>query len=232
MMLTFGRNVRAISGPAGVRASFGLGPLQGGSMTSRLIAVIAGSLLLGIVAALILIPTAGKQQLTPPAKSVGQAQVGGPFKLVDQTGKTVTDADYRGRYMLVYFGYKYCPDVCPAGLQVMSAALDKLGPKAEKITPVFITLDPDRDTPAKLREYIQSFHPRFVALTGSADDIAKAAKAYRVFWKKVPDEKNPTDYTIDHSSVIYLMTPGGEYAAHFTHATNVDQMAAKLAERL
>jgi protein SCO1 len=202
-------------------------------MPSRLFAVIGASLMLGVLAALVLVPGARERLFSAPSvATVGKAQVGGPFRLVDGSGKTVTDADFRGRFMLVYFGYTYCPDVCPAGLQVMAAALDKLGPKAEKITPIFITLDPERDTPAKIGEYVHSFHPRMVGLTGSLEEIAKVAKAYRVFWKKVSDDKNPGEYTVDHSSIIYLMDPKGEYVAHFTHATNVDQMAAKLAERL
>lgn len=203
-------------------------------MPSRLIAVIATSLMLGVVAGLILVPGARdrlKSSATGGA-TVGRAAVGGPFRLVDASGKTVTEADFKGRFMLIYFGYTFCPDVCPAGLQVMAAALDKLGPKASMVVPVFITLDPERDTPPKVAEYVKSFSPRLVGLTGSAEEIAKVAKEYRVFWKKVPDDKHPGDYTLDHSSVIYLMDTKGEYATHFTHASNVDQMAAKIAERL
>ena len=161
-------------------------------------------------------------------RSEGKALVGGPFQLTDQNGRTVTDRDFHGRFMLVYFGYTYCPDVCPAGLQVMAAALDQIGPKADRVVPVFISLDPDRDTPKQLGEYVKSFGPRFVGLTGSAEEIGKAAKAYRVYFKKVADQKSPENYTLDHTSIIYLMDDKGEFVSHFTHATNPDQLAAQL----
>ena len=111
----------------------------------------------------------------------GKSLVGGPFSLVDQTGKRVTDKDYRGKYMLVFFGYTNCPDICPAGLQVMSAALEKLGHRGDDIVPLFITVDPERDTPQKLAAYVKNFSPRLIGLTGSPSDVAAAAKAYRVF---------------------------------------------------
>ena len=122
--------------------------------------------------------------------------------------------------MLVFFGFTYCPDVCPTALQVMAAALDKLGPKAERITPVLITVDPERDTPAQLASYVKSFHPRLVGLTGTPAEIDAVAKAYRVYVKKVPDPKSTAGYTIDHSSIIYVMGPDGAYRTHFTHATS------------
>lgn len=199
-------------------------------MNTRLIIVAIAGLALGIAAAFALLSPAPNS--TTSSASLGKAQVGGPFSLVDQSGKTVTDADFRGRYMLVYFGYTYCPDVCPAGLQVMAAALDKLGAKAERVAPVFITLDPARDTPARLGEYVKSFDPRLVGLGGSEEALAKVAKAYRVYSKKIVDPKAPADYTLDHSSIIYLMDPKGEFVMHFTHATNPDTIAERLAKVL
>jgi len=166
------------------------------------------------------------------AQSTGKALVGGPFSLTDHTGKRVTDRDFRGRYMLVYFGYTFCPDICPASLQVISAALDQLGPAADQVTPVFITMDPERDTPEKLAAYIKSFHPRLVGLTGSPAELASALKAYRVYAKKVPDEKDPASYTMDHSSVVYLMGPDGDLVTFAADSTNVGALVAQLRKAL
>jgi protein SCO1 len=162
----------------------------------------------------------------------GKALIGGPFSLVDTNGKRVSDTDFRGRYMLVFFGYTYCPDICPAGLQVITAALDQLGAVGEHITPVFVTIDPTRDTPEKLSAYLKSFHPRFVGLTGSPEEIAAAVKAYRVYAKKVPDERNPADYTMDHTSIVYLMNPAGNMVAFAPDATKADALAAQLRKGL
>ena len=120
--------------------------------------------------------------------------------------------------------------MCPTALQVIAAALDKLGPKAERITPVLITIDPERDTPAQLASYVKSFHPRLVGLTGTPAEIEAVTKAYRVYVKKVPDPKSTAGYTIDHSSIIYVMGPDGAYRTHFTHATSVDAMAERLGQ--
>jgi protein SCO1 len=158
----------------------------------------------------------------------GKALIGGPFSLVDTNGKRVRDTDFRGRYMLVFFGYTYCPDICPAGLQVISAALEQLGTAGEQITPVFITIDPARDTPDKLAAYLKSFNPRFIGLTGSPEEIATAIKAYRVYAKKVPDERNPADYTMDHTSIVYLMNPAGNMVAFAPDATKADALVEQV----
>ena len=199
----------------------------------RLVLIVAAGLLVGGLAAVALIPQA-RERLLPAAgiKSVGQALVGGPFTLTDHTGKRVTDQDFRGRHMLVFFGFTFCPDVCPSGLQVISAALDKLGPKAQRITPLFITIDPERDTPSQLASYVKSFHRRLVGLTGTPAEIDAVAKAYRVYVKKVADPKSTAGYTMDHSAIIYVMGPDGRYVAHFTHATNVDTLADRLRKLL
>ena len=158
----------------------------------------------------------------------GKALIGGPFTLVDQTGKTVTDQDFRGRYMLVFFGFTHCPDICPAELQVMSAALDALGPKADSVVPIFITLDPERDTQAAMAAYVKNFGPRFVGLTGSSEQIAAAAKAYRVAYSKFQQDKTSSDYIIDHSALVYLMGKDGEYITHFAYGTPASQMTDTL----
>lgn len=200
-------------------------------MRARLVVIAALAFLLGGLVALLALPSV-RDKLLPSRISVGQALVGGPFKLTDQTGRRVTEADFRGKYMLVLFGFTYCPDICPSGLQVMSAALTQLGAKADRVVPVFISVDHERDTPAQLAEYVKSFHPRLVGLTGSAEDIAAAAKAYRVYYKKVVDEKSTAGFTYDHSALIYLMGPDGRYVAHFTHAAGPDAIAARLAQLL
>jgi cytochrome oxidase Cu insertion factor (SCO1/SenC/PrrC family) len=161
--------------------------------------------------------------------TTGKALVGGPFRLTDQHGKTVGDTDFRGRYMLVVFGYTFCPDVCPAELQVITAALDALGPLADRIQPVFITVDPERDTVSQLALYAGNFHPRLVLLTGSSAAIADVAKAYRVYYARAEGSANAgSDYLMDHSSIIYLMGPDGQFVRHFTYTTD----AAALAEQL
>jgi cytochrome oxidase Cu insertion factor (SCO1/SenC/PrrC family) len=194
--------------------------------------VVAG-LVVGGAAALALFPQARERLLPAPGvKVMGQALIGGHFQLTDHTGKRVTDQDFRGRYVLVFFGFTFCPDVCPSALQVMSAALDKLGPKADRITPVFFTVDPERDTPAQLALYVKSFHPRLVGLTGTPEEVQQAIQAYRVYARKVEDPKSTAGYTYDHSSIIYVMNPDGTYRTHFAHTTNVDAMADRLAKLL
>lgn len=164
----------------------------------------------------------------------GQADVGGPFKLIDQTGKTVTDADYRGRYMLIYFGYSFCPDVCPTTLAVMAQALDKLGGDARRVTPVFITIDPERDTPQVLADYMKAFGPSFVGLTGSVEAIKDVEKKYRVYAVKKPlDPAKPkAGYGMDHSSVLYLMGPNGRLISFYDEAISPDQLAKELRQKI
>ncbi|HXJ02177.1 MAG TPA: SCO family protein [Micropepsaceae bacterium] len=164
--------------------------------------------------------------------STGETVVlGGPFALKDQNGMIRTEKDFPGKYMLVFFGYTYCPDVCPATLAVMAAALDKMGPRGEKIVPIFITVDPKRDTPEKIKSYLSSFGPRFVGLTGDAKDIASVAKEYRVYYREHPAE-NGGEYTVDHSGVVYLMDPAGKFVANYSLDSSPDMMAADLAKHL
>lgn len=164
--------------------------------------------------------------------STGTALVGGPFSLTDQDGKRVTDQDFRGKYMLIFFGYTYCPDVCPSELQVMSAALDQLGPQADKIQPIFITIDPARDTPETLKVYVSNFHPRLIGLTGSEADIASVAKAYRVYYAKAQGSENKADYLMDHGSILYLMGPDGKFVTHFLYGTEAKGLAEALRQAI
>ncbi|WP_373505256.1 SCO family protein [Aestuariivirga sp.] len=152
---------------------------------------------------------------------------GGPFSLIDQNRKRVTEKDFLGQYMLVFFGYTYCPDICPTELQVMTAAIDQMGPAGDRITPVFISIDPERDTPEVLRAYVENFGPRLVGLTGSAERIADVAKAYRVYYAKASNS-GPWDYLMDHSSIIYLMGPDGRYVKHFTYTADAPGLARDL----
>ena len=160
----------------------------------------------------------------------GQAQVGGPFHLTDQNGKSVSDRDFRGRYMLIYFGYSFCPDVCPTTLQVMADAIARLGGKAGRITPVFITIDPERDTPKVLKEYMNAFGPNFVGLTGSAAAIKDVEKKYRVYAEKKPLQGG--NYGMDHSSVLYLMGPDGGLVSYYDEAISPDNLAKELRSKI
>jgi len=160
------------------------------------------------------------------------AAIGGPYALVDHDGRSRTDADFRGGYALIYFGYTYCPDVCPTALSDMIVAIDELGPLGARIQPIFITIDPARDTPDRLKTYVPKFHPRLVGLSGSLAQITAVAKAYRVYFAK---SKGPTaveDYLMDHSSIIFLMDPDGRYVIHFNHGTGPEKMAERLRELL
>jgi len=162
--------------------------------------------------------------------------VGGSFALTDQFGKPRTDADFRGHYMLVFFGFTNCPDICPVELQTISDALDQLdAKKAANVTPIFITVDPERDTPEALRAYVANFYPRLVALTGSVEAIGAVAKSYRVYYAKATGTNAPSDpaaYILDHTAVVYLMGPRGEYVTHFSPGTTAQDMAEDLRNRL
>jgi protein SCO1/2 len=157
--------------------------------------------------------------------------IGGPFHLTDDRGHAVTDADYRGRWMLVFFGYTNCPDECPLTLQRMAAAMAKLGPLADRLAPLFITVDPARDTPARLASYLENFDPRIVGLTGSDAQIAAAAKAYRVFYSPAEHEKSGADI-IGHSTFLYLIDPTGKFNVLFPADLDADTLGATLRQNL
>ncbi|MBV8800549.1 MAG: SCO family protein [Alphaproteobacteria bacterium] len=162
--------------------------------------------------------------------TAGTAQVGGPFRLVDQDGHVRSDADFRGRWMWIYLGYTNCPDVCPTTLALMSEVLKQLGGSANRLAPIFITLDPSRDTPKMLKVYLRAFDPRFIGLTGSEEEIAAVAKEYRVYRVKHPLPGG--GYSIDHSSIICLMGPDGKFAAVYDNSQTPEQIAADLRKRL
>jgi protein SCO1 len=182
--------------------------------------------IIGLLLAVLLLAAGGYLFLS--GSQPAALTVGGPFALIDGDGKPVTDQTWRGKYMLVYFGYTYCPDVCPTTLTSVAAALDKLGPKADQIQPLFITVDPKRDTPAVVKQYAAAFGPRVIGLTGSAEQIAAAAKEYRVYYAEHRTGSGPDDYSMDHSSVLYLMGPDGRFIAPVRADQDGPEIAAAL----
>ncbi len=201
----------------------------GASRKTLLLALLVG-LAAGIMTAVLLVALPTSEPGAQKSEASGRALIGGPFSLVEPSGKRVSDKEFAGRPMLVYFGFTHCPDVCPAGLQVIAAALDRMGDKAKGITPLFITVDPERDTPELLGKYVKSFHPDIVGLSGTPEDIAAVTKAYRVYAKKVPDEERPGEYNVDHSSFMYLMDASGAFVKHFPHSVDAEKLAQELTQ--
>jgi protein SCO1/2 len=158
--------------------------------------------------------------------------IGGPFALTDHTGRRVTEADYADRYLLVFFGYTWCPDICPTTLNTVALAMQALGDRAGRVQPLFITIDPERDTPAVLAEYVALFDAGIVGLSGTPEEIAAVAKAYRVHYRKAPVEGDPDNYLMDHSTILYLMAPGGGFLDIFDHDDPPDAIAAEIAARI
>lgn len=159
-----------------------------------------------------------------------EVQIGGPFTLTDQNGQTRSDTDFRGSYMLIYFGYTSCPDACPTALTKMTDALASVAARnagrANRIAPIFITVDPERDTPDLLKEYAAHFSPRLVALRGADEALREAAYAYGVFFAKAPASDG--GYAMTHTDIIYLMGPDGRYIRHFESDVTAEQLAAAL----
>lgn len=166
------------------------------------------------------------RNVTQAADTSPNATIGGPFTLVDTRGKTVTDQTYRGKWMLIYFGYTFCPDACPTALNNISAALEKLGPEAEKIEPLFITVDPKRDTLQVMSNYLKSFDSRIVGLTGSKTQTDAAAHAYRVYVSA--QQTDGDDYLVDHSAYIYVMDSRGKFVSVIPGDMAGDKMADQL----
>lgn len=198
-------------------------------MRLRLVLIVTAAFAVGALAALGLLAYRGAAPGT--VVTSGQALVGGPFSLVNHEGERVTDADFRGRKMLVFFGFTYCPDICPAELQVITAALEQLGDKADGVVPIFITVDPERDDVEQMAAYVAHFHPRLVGLTGSEEEIAEAASAYRVYYAKVEDS-GASEYLVDHTAIVYLMDEDGNFLTHFNYGVGPDAMAERIAAYL
>ena len=162
--------------------------------------------------------------------SLQVAAIGGPFRLTDQNGAAVTDQDLKGKPFLVFFGFTHCPDVCPTTLFDVSEVMRSLGPDADRTAALFITVDPERDTPASMKDYLTSFDPHLRGLTGDANALATVAKEYRVYYKKVP--LDGSDYTMDHTAIVYLMDKDGHFVSPFSLKRKPDVAAAELRKYL
>jgi protein SCO1/2 len=190
--------------------------------TAQILLMLAGFLAGVASIVLVVVLVSGRD----PVPSAGAAAIGGPFSLVDQNGRTVTDKDLRGHPFLVFFGFTHCPDVCPTSLFEISEVLGKLGADAQKVSALFVTIDPERDTPAAMKDYLASFNPRLVGLTGDPAAIAAVAKEYRVYVKKVPLDHG--DYTMDHTALVYLMDKEGRFVTPFNLKRTPEDAAADL----
>src|SRR5947207_12106952 len=179
-----------------------------------------------IVAAGALLVVAMRENPKGAAGTALASAIGGPFRLTDQNGKPVSDADLKGKWQLLFFGYTHCPDACPTALNEIALALDQLGAKRDAVEVVFITVDPERDTPEVLKSYVASFDAPIIALTGAPEAVAQAAKAYRVYYAKHP--RPDGEYDMDHSAVIYLMNPEGRFTASFTPDSTAEAIAQRL----
>jgi protein SCO1/2 len=188
------------------------------------ILVISAAFLAGLVLCFGIALMLSGRLSAPVAQQI--AAVGGPFKLTDQNGQTFTDQDLKGHPFLVFFGFTHCPDVCPTTLFEVSELLRSLGPDADRTRALFITVDPERDTPAVMKDYLSSFDPHLAGLTGDPAAIAAVAKAYRVYYKKVPLDQG--GYTMDHTAIVYLMDKDGRFVAPFSLKRTTEAAAADL----
>ena len=195
-------------------------------MTTRSvrILVISAVFLAGLFLCFGAVLVVSSRMSTPVAQQI--AAVGGPFKLIDQNGKAVSDQDLKGHPFLVFFGFTHCPDVCPTTLFDVSEMLRALGPDADRTRALFITVDPERDTPAVMKDYLSSFDPHLAGLTGDPAAIATVAKAYRVYYKKVPLDGG--EYTMDHTAIVYLMDKEGRFVSPFSLKRGTEAAAADL----
>ncbi len=183
-----------------------------------------------VIVALVGVGAATAWRAWMPASEAGsgEALVGGPFELINGTGETVTEADFAGKPFAIFFGFTYCPDVCPTSLFDMAGWIDALGEDADEMRFAFVTVDPERDTPEVMTAYVGSFSDRIVPLTGNAEQIAAVVETYRVYARKVPLEGG--DYTMDHSAFVYLMGDDGRYRSHITYGEAPDRAVARLRE--
>jgi protein SCO1 len=195
-------------------------------MTARTtrVLLISAAFLAGLVLCLGVILIVSGRVSAPVAQQI--AAIGGPFKLIDHNGREFTDRDLKGRPFLVFFGFTHCPDVCPTALFEVSEILRKLGPDADRTRALFITVDPERDTPVVIKDYLSSFDPHMIGLTGDPAAIAAVAKAYRVYFKKVPLDQG--GYTMDHTAIVYLMDKEGRFVAPFSLKRTAEAAAADL----
>lgn len=168
----------------------------------------------------------------PPARAATAVTIGGPFTLMAPDGASVTDDTYRGKWLLVYFGYTFCPNSCPTTLVEIATALRTLGADSAKVQPLFITIDPQRDTPAVMRQYTESFDPRIVGLTGTPQQIAAVAKEYGAYYVRHRTGAGTFDYVMDHSTYIYIMDPDGKFVRALDSDSSADRIADSLRDLL
>jgi protein SCO1/2 len=161
------------------------------------------------------------------------AAIGGDFTLTDQNGKLVKDAEFRGKLMLVFFGFTHCPEICPTTVSTLSKVMTALGDKADKVAPVFISVDPKRDTPKVMKEYLANFDKRIVGLTGTPQEVKKAADAYKIYFAINKDSKTgEDDYQVDHSTIVYMMDKNGQYVRHFSYNAGEQEITKAILEAL
>jgi protein SCO1/2 len=192
--------------------------------------LLLGSLLVAALLAGAYLWRLGDGQGTGAVQTVsGEAEIGGPFTLTDQNGMRVSDTDFRGRHMLVFFGFTYCPDICPTTLSILSAALEEIGPLSDQVVPILISVDPARDTPEVMKPYLSAFGEEFVGLTGTKEEIDDVVAAYRAYYQM---DGEGEDYMVNHSTVVYLMDENGVFLSHYALDMGPDAIAADLTRRL
>ena len=193
-----------------------------------------GGILLGVVGWLLWpTPTAPQRSAAELMYVImwGKEPIGGPFELIDHNGQRRTDADFRDKLLLIYFGFTACSDVCPTDLQAIASAVDKLGPTGEAVQPLFITINPELDTPEQLKSYVALFHPRMIGLTGDRRQIHEVTRAYKVYFARTTPAVR-SDPSVDHTSVVYLVDTDGRYVGFFPPGTPADRMVEVLRPRL
>tara|TARA_R110002073_G_scaffold138601_1_gene288372 strand:- start:58 stop:681 length:624 start_codon:yes stop_codon:yes gene_type:complete len=168
----------------------------------------------------------------PTATEAAGSAISTDFELVDHTGKTATDENFRGKWLLVFFGFTHCPDVCPTGLATIAQVMDELGPEGEEVQPLFVSIDSERDTPETMAEFVSAFHPRIVGLTGATEAIASAAKNFRVYYGRVDDASSPNGYTMEHTTSVYLIDPEGRFVKPYSYNATSDDIADDLRRKL
>ncbi len=194
---------------------------------NKIIMAAAGTLIAVIVAAVVYLEFFPRgNNLSPAMLNVDGASLGGPFELTQHTGERITADALIDRPTLIYFGYTFCPDICPIDVQVMADAVIALDEKGIDVRPVFVTVDPERDTPEELAAYVEAMHPKMIGLTGSAEDIRTAADAYKVYYQRVDVEGSAAEYLMNHTGFTYLMTPETGIAAAFRNGFPPEHMAA------
>ncbi len=197
-------------------------------MTFRLLS----TLLKAGTTALVLLCSIAGTSVSSAAQLEVDSDLSGPFSLIDNMGKPIKDTEFRGKFMLVFFGYTFCPDVCPTDLQIMARAIDELGEAGDRVQPIFITVDPARDTPKVVAEYARHFHPRLIGLTGTRQQAAAAARNYGVISMKIVNENNPENYSMNHTALTYLLGPDGRFVAAFEHGTDFETLTAGILQHL